>query len=63
MKKENIFTIPNLLSVLRLVLVPVYCIIFLKATPENNLYIVAAIIFLFSIITDMVEEGECCGSV
>lgn len=55
MKKENIFTVPNLLSVLRLILVPIYCIIFIKATPDNNLYIVAVCIFLFSILTDMVD--------
>ena len=49
--KKDIFTIPNLLSLLRLALVPVYATLYLKT--EHPL--LAAMIFAFSCLTDLLD--------
>ena len=41
--KKEIFTIPNLLSLFRLLLIPIYMTIYLNATEAND-YIGAAVI-------------------
>ena len=52
--KKEIFTIPNLLSFIRLICIPVYMIIYLHAEQTRD-YIIAGIILAFSCITDMVD--------
>lgn len=52
--KKELFTIPNLLSLFRLVLIPVYVYIYLTATEERQ-YILAAAIMAISCLTDMVD--------
>lgn len=52
--KKEIFTIPNLLSIFRLVLLPVYSRIYLNAT-ENYHYLIAGSIMGISCITDMLD--------
>lgn len=52
--KKEIFTIPNLLSLFRLVLIPVYVTIYLRAT-ERYQYVAAGSILAVSCLTDMVD--------
>ncbi len=52
--KKETFTIPNLLSLFRLLLIPVYVIIYLKAD-ENSDYFLAAGILAVSCLTDMID--------
>lgn len=52
--KKEIFTIPNLLSLFRLALIPVYVYIYLNAT-ETYQYITAGTIMAVSCITDMID--------
>lgn len=52
--KKEIFTIPNLLSLFRLVLIPIYVTIYLRAT-ELYEHILAAGILAVSCLTDMVD--------
>ncbi len=52
--KKEILSIPNLLSLFRLLLIPVYATIYLNAA-ENWHYIVAGVILAISCITDMLD--------
>lgn len=52
--KKEIFTIPNLLSLFRLTLIPVYIIIYLKAT-ELYQHFISASILAVSCMTDMID--------
>lgn len=52
--KKEILTIPNLLSLFRLVLIPVYVYIYLNAT-ETYQYITAGSIMAVSCLTDMID--------
>ena len=52
--KKELFTIPNALSLFRLVLIPVYVIIYFKATTPAD-YFVAAGILAVSCLTDLVD--------
>lgn len=52
--KKEILTIPNLLSLFRLVLIPVYVLIYLNAK-EPWQYLTAAAILAVSCLTDMVD--------
>ena len=52
--KKEIFTIPNLLSFLRLILIPVYMAIYLKAEEARD-YILAGSILAVSCATDAVD--------
>jgi len=52
--KREIFTIPNLLSLFRLLLIPVYTIIYLNAR-ESREYFLAAAILAVSCLTDMID--------
>lgn len=52
--KKEILTIPNLLSLFRLVLIPVYVIIYLNAR-ENTDYYIAAGILAVSCLTDLID--------
>ena len=52
--KKEILTIPNLLSLFRLLLIPVYIVIYLNAT-ENWHYYISALILALSCITDFID--------
>ncbi len=52
--KKEIFTIPNLLSLFRLTLIPVYISIYLKAKTSAD-YFLAAAILAVSCITDLID--------
>lgn len=52
--KKEVFTIPNMLSLFRLVLIPVYIDIYMHAT-EMREYFLAASILAVSCLTDMVD--------
>lgn len=52
--KKEILTIPNMLSMFRLVLIPVYIYIYLNATEPRH-YCLAAGILAVSCLTDMVD--------
>jgi cardiolipin synthase len=52
--KKEILTIPNLLSLFRLILIPVYVLIFLKATAPLHYYIAGGILVI-SCLTDLID--------
>ena len=52
--KNEVLTIPNLLSLFRLLLIPVYAILYLKAESLKD-YIISAAVLAVSAITDMVD--------
>ena len=52
--KKEILTIPNLLSFFRLILIPVYIVIYLRARDVRD-YIIAGTILAVSCLTDMVD--------
>ena len=52
--KKEIMTIPNMLSLFRLVLIPVYVVIYLNATEPVHYYIAGAILAV-SCLTDMID--------
>lgn len=52
--KKEIFTIPNLLSLFRLALIPVYVVIYLNAV-EPAQYLIAGGILAVSCLTDLVD--------
>ena len=52
--KKEIFTIPNLLSLFRLVLIPVYMVVYLRATQPYQYYIAGGILAV-SCMTDAVD--------
>lgn len=52
--KKDLFTIPNWLSLFRLVLIPVYVVIYLRAE-ESVDYAIAAGILAVSCLTDMID--------
>ena len=52
--KKEIMTIPNLLSLFRLILIPVYVVMYLNATEPVHYYIAGGILAV-SCLTDMVD--------
>ena len=52
--KREILTIPNLLSLFRLLLIPVYVVLYLKAETNTDYYIAAAILAV-SCLTDLID--------
>ncbi len=52
--KKEVFTIPNLLSLFRLVLIPLYVSIYLNARSNADYYLAAAILAV-SCLTDMID--------
>lgn len=52
--KHEVFSIPNLMSLLRLILIPVFCYLYVKAsTPKDYLW--ASIVVLISSLTDLLD--------
>lgn len=52
--KKDIFTIPNLLSLFRLILIPVYVVIYLNAQDHADYYLAAGILTV-SCLTDLID--------
>ncbi len=52
--KKEIFTIPNMLSIFRLLLIPVYVFIYLNAKKDSE-YLLAGFIMAFSCLTDLID--------
>ncbi len=52
--KKDILTIPNFLSMIRLILIPVYISIYMNATEQREFFIAGAILIV-SCITDMID--------
>lgn len=52
--KKELLTIPNLLSLFRLVLIPVYVVLYLNAATAAD-YAVAAVVLAVSCLTDMID--------
>lgn len=52
--KKEFFTIPNLLSLFRLVLIPVYVVLYLNAQDATD-YFIAAAILAVSCLTDLID--------
>ena len=52
--KKEIFTIPNMLSLFRLFLIPVYITVYLKAKNQSDLFLAASILAV-SCLTDLVD--------
>lgn len=52
--KEQVFTIPNILSLFRLILIPVYVVIYMNAQSQTD-YFLAATILAVSCLTDAVD--------
>lgn len=52
--KKEIFTIPNLLSLFRLALIPLYVVIYLNAQSDAEYYLAAAILAV-SCLTDLID--------
>ena len=52
--KKDIFTIPNLLSLLRLLIIPLYVAIYLHAEDALD-YAFAAVILIISCLTDLID--------
>lgn len=52
--KKEIFTVPNVLSMFRLILVPLYVMIYLNARSNADFYIAAAILAV-SCLTDLID--------
>ena len=53
--KKEVFTIPNLLSMFRLLLIPVYMTIYLSAGDRMHYYYIAGAILAISSLTDMID--------
>ncbi len=54
--KKDIFTIPNMLSLFRLLLIPVYVVLYLNADPESwSDHLVAAGVLAVSCLTDLLD--------
>lgn len=53
-EKKEIFTIPNILSLIRILLIPVYAVLYMKAQALKD-YIIAAAVFAASAITDLAD--------
>ena len=53
--KKEVFTIPNLLSMFRLLLIPVYMTIYLSAGNRMHYYYIAGAILAISSLTDMID--------
>ena len=52
--KKDIFTIPNLMSYFRILLIPVFCTVYMSAKSSKDYYVAAGIL-LVSSLTDMFD--------
>ena len=52
--KKEVFTIPNILSLFRLLLIPVYVVIYINAT-QPRAYLIAGTILAVSCLTDLID--------
>lgn len=52
--KKDLFTIPNIMSLFRLILIPVFALVYINAASVNDYYIAAGILMI-STITDFLD--------
>ena len=52
--KEELFTIPNILSYLRIIMIPVFVVLYLRAGGDHD-YIAPGVILIISAITDKLD--------
>lgn len=52
--KHEVFSIPNLMSFLRLILIPVFCTMYVKADTKED-YLWASVVVLISSLTDLLD--------
>jgi len=52
--KKEVFTVPNVLSLFRLALIPVYIVMYLNAVTTTDYYLAAAVLAV-SCLTDMID--------
>lgn len=52
--KKDVFTVPNVLSLFRLALIPVYVVMYLNAVTTTDYYLAAAVLAV-SCLTDMID--------
>lgn len=52
--KKDVFTIPNVLSMIRLALIPLYIVIYLNASSDSHYYLSAGILAV-SCLTDLID--------
>ena len=52
--KKDVLTIPNILSVIRLLMIPVFAMLYIKAETAKD-YIVSAAVLTGSVLTDMLD--------
>ena len=53
-KKEELFSIPNCMGYFRILLIPVFCVVYLQADTMKDYYVAAAIVAV-STITDLLD--------
>lgn len=53
-KKEELLSIPNCMGYFRILLIPVFCVIYLRADSMRDYYVAAAIVII-STITDLLD--------
>jgi len=53
-KKSELFTIPNILCYVRLLLIPVFAVVYLKATEPRD-YHIAAVVLIVAALTDSLD--------
>lgn len=52
---SKVLTVPNILTFLRILMVPVFAVLFIKATPENNYIVYSVVILFLSGLTDFLD--------
>ena len=57
--KKEILTIPNLLSLFRLVLIPVYVVIYLNARDSADYYLAAGILAVYAALISAFWRSLC----
>ena len=53
-RKQDLFTIPNMICYLRIILIPVFCYMYLTAETDRD-YLWATLVILFSSFTDLFD--------
>ena len=52
--KKDLFTIPNIICYVRILLIPVFCYLYIKASTPHD-YLMATLVVLFSSFTDLFD--------
>ncbi|MBQ7125058.1 MAG: CDP-alcohol phosphatidyltransferase family protein [Clostridia bacterium] len=52
--KKEVLTIPNILSIVRLIMIPIFAVLYIKAETAKE-YLVSALVLTASVLTDMLD--------